>query len=513
MVTPIRILVTLVTSVLLSALLAGLFSPDAFWQAWFPTVLLLSVSIFALEAAWKWAGAGRKLGWMIALAFLTRLLIGAALSQAMPIYGHDEPEQNAGYHFKDAYNRDREAWSLAQSEQPILSSFGQEFASDQYGGLLSISAWIYRYLSPDAHRPYLILILSAFVSALGIPFFWQAVRLRWGLPLANLAAWIVVFYPDSIFFGSSQMREPFLLGLASIAFWGIIAFSHPRRCALIAVALSMAGIALISSRVALAVLAVIAVWFYLEQLAPRSPRWRILGWVVLGIGALGIAFFSWEWFRSSARWDLIVRELHSGWVQKIVREAGQSIRLPFMIGYGLAQPVLPAAIAAPTLPLWKAIIVLRSLGWYLLAPLLIYAFFTVWKAPSVDRRILIWLAALVLAWLVISSARAGGDMTDNPRYRSMFLPWMALLAAWGVRWAWLKRDVWLIRWLVVEGIFLAYFTSWYLSRYYQLWEQIPFWSMVVQIILLSGLVLASGWIIQAITRIRERYVRVDSRRK
>jgi hypothetical protein len=95
----------------------------------------------------------------------------------------------------------------------------------------------------------------------------------------------------------------------------------------------------------------------------------------------------------------------------------------------------------------------------------------------------------------------------------MFLPWMALLAAWGVRWAWLQRDVWLIRWLVVECIFLAYFTSWYLSRYYQLWQQIPFWSMVVQIILLSGLVLVSGRIMQAITRIRERYVRVDSRRK
>jgi hypothetical protein len=511
----IRVQILLISgiSTLIGALLAGVFSPESFWQGWFPAILLLTAAGIVLLFAWRWAGAGRTLAWMIALAFFTRLLIGVTLTLAMPVYGHDEPEQNAGYHFKDAYNRDREAWTLAKSEQPILTSFGQEFNSDQYGGLLSISAMIYRYLSPDMHRPYLILILTAFITALGIPFFWQAVRLRWGLPIANIAAWIVVFYPDGIFFGSSQMREPFLIGLAGIAFWGITAFSHSRRSALLAVGLSMVGIALISSRVALAFMAVLSVWFYLEQLAPRSARWRSLGWVVLGIGALGIAFFSWEWFRASVHWDLVVRELNSGWVQKIIREAGQSIRLPFIIAYGLAQPVLPAAIAAPTLPLWKIIIILRSLGWYLLAPLLIYAFFTVWKAPAIDRRILIWLAALVFAWLVISSARAGGDMTDNPRYRSMFLPWMALLAAWGLRWAWLKRDVWLVRWLVVEGIFLSYFTSWYLSRYYQLWKPIPFWSMVVQIILLSGLVLASGWLMKVFHKVKGRYLQANSHRK
>jgi hypothetical protein len=254
----------------------------------------------------------------------------------------------------------------------------------------------------------------------------------------------------------------------------------------------------------LAILAVLSVWFYLEQLAPRSRGWRILGWAALTVGALGIAYISWEWFRVSTHWDLILQESRSGWIQKIVREAGQSIRLPFMVGYGVAQPVLPAAIAAPTVVIWKIIIILRSLGWYLLAPLLIYSFFTIWKAPRVDRRILIWLAALVFAWLFISSARAGGDMTDNPRYRSMFLPWMALLAAWGIRWAWLKRDAWLIRWLTVEGIFLTYFTAWYLSRYYHLWEQIPFWSMVIQIILLSILVLSSGWLIPAAKRIKRR---------
>jgi hypothetical protein len=492
-----QFLFSFIISILLSTLLTVLFSPGTFWQGWLPAVFLLFVVIFALLSAWRWAGAGRTLAWMISLAFLTRLVVGVTLSLAMPIYGHDEPEQNAGYHFKDAYNRDQEAWALAKSDQPIIASFGQEFTSDQYGGLLSLSAAAYRYLSPDQQRPYLILILSAFVTALGIPFFWQGVRLRWNESLANLAAWVMVFYPDAIFFGSSQMREPFLLGLVSIAFWGVIAYAHARRPALIAFAFSMLGLALISSRVALAAGGVLVVWFYLEQLAPRSRRWQIVGWAALALGAMAILYFSWDWFRSSTQWDLILKEMNSGWVQKIVREAGQFIRLPFMVGYGLAQPVLPAAIAVPAIPLWKIIIVLRALGWYLLAPLLIYAFFTVWKAPSQDRRILIWLAVLVFAWLIISSARAGGDMTDNPRYRSIFLPYMALLAAWGFQWAWMRKDAWLARWLVVEGIFLAYFTAWYISRYYKLWAPIPFWSMVLQIVVLSGLVLGSGYIARA----------------
>ena len=28
--------------------------------------------------------------------------------------------------------------------------------NDQYGGLAFLSGWIYRYLSPDAHRPFLV---------------------------------------------------------------------------------------------------------------------------------------------------------------------------------------------------------------------------------------------------------------------------------------------------------------------------------------------------------------------
>ncbi len=100
----------------------------------------------------------------------------------------------------------------------------------------------------------------------------------------------------------------------------------------------------------------------------------------------------------------------------------------------------------------------------------------------------------MLVWILISSARAGGDQWDNPRYRTIFIPWMALLAGWAIHWALERRDWWLARWLVVEMIFLGYFTNWYFSRYFNLWKRLPFWEMVLWIVIWSAIVLGSGWL-------------------
>jgi hypothetical protein len=138
------------------------------------------------------------------------------------------------------------------------------------------------------------------------------------------------------------------------------------------------------------------------------------------------------------------------------------------VAYGLARPVLPAAVAEPAeSALWKTIAVIRSAGWYALAPFLVYAFFSIWKERDPEkRRRAAWLVLDVVLWLMIASARGGGDATDNPRYRVMFIPWMALLAAWAVDWALAHRDAWLWRWILVEVIFLSFFTNWYFSRYF-----------------------------------------------
>ena len=106
---------------------------------------------------------------MITLAFLLRLAVGIGLNKGLPVYGYGEEAQYHGYVFRDAHERDIAAWNLAKSDEPIWTSFREEVKVDQYGGLLSLSAGVYRYLSPDAHRPYLILILGIFMNALAVP--------------------------------------------------------------------------------------------------------------------------------------------------------------------------------------------------------------------------------------------------------------------------------------------------------------------------------------------------------
>ena len=93
----------------------------------------------------------------------------------LPIYGHADADDRAGYVFTDAHTRDNQAWKLATSEHPIVDAFSKNYASDQYGGLLAFNTLIYRYLSPDAQRPLMLILFSAFFAALGVPFLWKAV--------------------------------------------------------------------------------------------------------------------------------------------------------------------------------------------------------------------------------------------------------------------------------------------------------------------------------------------------
>lgn len=500
-----RIFVSILAALIFGAA-AALFSPGAFLPGWLGISALLAVVFFCLLLTFNWAGASRTLAWMMVLTFFLRVTVGVALMHILPAYGFDTEQQNAGYVFRDAFQRDMRAWEVSQTDEPLWTSFSQEMASDQYGGLLTTSVAIYRVLSPDAHRSVLILILAAFVATLGAAFFHQAVQKRWNSRLANLATWILVLYPDAILFGSSHMREPFVIGFGAMALWAVYAWNRSRRMAIATLVLSALGMLVISSRVAIAVLAMLAVMFFLEHILPRSERTKRLGTVVLIVAALALAFMSWGWLRTSAKHDIRITEISSGWIQKVVEEVGQQYRVPFIITYGLAQPVLPASIADPTLVVWRTIGILRGLGWYALAPFILYAFFTVWKAqPAKERPLLIWLAVMSLLWILVSSARAGGDQWDNPRYRSIFLPFMSILVAWCITWAIEKRDFWLARWLAVEVIFLGFFTNWYISRYYQVWKRLPFWQNVVWIAGLSALVLGSGWLWDFYKWLRDRY--------
>jgi hypothetical protein len=91
--------------------------------------------------------------------------------------------------------------------------------------------------------------------------------------------------------------------------------------------------------------------------------------------------------------------------------------------------------------------------------------------------------------MIIASARAGGDLWDNPRYRTIFLPWLTFITAW----AWKYRGKWLYRLLIMEGIFIAFFTEWYLARYYfGSWLRMPFWHILMWVAFLSALIIVDG---------------------
>src|SRR5687767_2516033 len=122
---------------------------DGNWAGgFFSFTLVFLLSIVLLKIAHGWSGGGKTLGYIIALAFLLRLTVGVTLHLALPLYGHDDEDDRAGYVYTDAHKRDDQAWSLATSERPIIDAFSSKYASDQYGGLLAFNSLIYRYLSP-----------------------------------------------------------------------------------------------------------------------------------------------------------------------------------------------------------------------------------------------------------------------------------------------------------------------------------------------------------------------------
>ena len=413
----------------------------------------------------------------------------------LPQYGYDEPTQNAGYVFYDAAQRDRQAWELAESHQVWEAATGKEFVTDQYGGLLAFSAAAYRVFSPDAQRPLVIVLFAAFAGTIGIPFLYLALRKRFGEHTALLAAWIFALYPQSILLGGSQMREPFLLSLAAIGFWAVTQWAPQKRVipALVFVA-SLAAMAWFSYKIAIPVAGVLVMWFWLEHYANTLPaRWQKISWVILIGAALVFAVYGWQWVAGTSVFDTRMTEYNSGRIQTAIEELGVDLRIPFIVGYGLTQPVLPAALTDPALPIWRITSSLLAAGWYALAPFLIYALIALWREEDATRKKLVaWSALACTVWIIISSARAGGDQWDNPRYRTIFLPWLAFIAAWAWDFARRKKDAWLWRILAVEGIFLAFFISWYLSRYYNLVGRLPLNTMLAIIIGLSLVVLVGG---------------------
>ena len=124
------------------------------------------------------------------------------------------------------------------------------------------------------------------------------------------------------------------------------------------------------------------------------------------------------WFYDAAKWDLYLLTQSSGMVQYLLGVLPKPLHAPFLVGYGIAQPVLPANLFEPTIVISRIIGSLRAIGWYALLPLLLYGLIAAWKSPDPrERRVWLWFGFIIWVWIVLVSIRAGADQWDNPRYR------------------------------------------------------------------------------------------------
>lgn len=485
----------------------------------FTFLLLLSITLLLI--AYRWSGGGRTLGLILLLAFVLRLAAGLGLYWLLPIYGHADADDRFGYVFTDAHIRDTQAWKLADSEDRILDAFSKKYSSDQYGGLLAFNALIYRYLSPDAQRPLMLILFSAFFAALGVPFLWKAVGQVFGERVAHASAWIFALFPESILLGASAMREPYLLTFSAFAFWGFVNLGVRELAPVsgsklsdskkyIWLGLGLLGMLLVSPAVALVTIVIFAGWIFFTN-ENRQISWQavlavgvvfILGLFILSASLNRSGEFDTtsplhvinEWLFSAVKWDAYQLERESGWVQKLFDEMPQWMRLPFIAVYGIFQPVLPATFIKPTVLIWKMIGVLRAAGWYALLPMLILSFGAALRSGSRKmRNVIFWLSLLTWIWILLAALRGGGDLWDNPRYRTILFLWQAVLA--GYVWVWWRetRNPWLTRVAWMEVVFLVIFTHWYGSRYYHWAGQLPFAAMIALIVGLWGLILGIGW--------------------
>jgi hypothetical protein len=501
--------ITLILFVILFAIViaavTSTFSPGAF-NAGFWAALKLSIPGGALMVlAWLRTGRGKLAAAMMLIAFVLRLAAGLATTELLPIYGYtDEPQQKQGYLFDDAYRRDDEAWRIANEEQPsFFEPLGRTYNNDQYGGMTVLGIWIYRYLSPDARRYQLLILLGAFVFAAGTAYLLRALR-DWEYlqepgfeKTAAIATWIYVLYPDSIVYSASPMREPFLMGLLAVAFWALTRLKHNTLRS----GLTLVGIFLVilpfSYFIAGALVAVSMLWFWAEMLIPRSKNWLYGGIGLTAVVLILTFLLALPTIQDFVHYDIHTTEISSGWVEKVVGEIGGQFRSIFLAIYGITQPVLPAILFyQPTTPFWKVTGIFRALGWYLLVPFLFYALFVTLRVQQKPKRNVYIVNALFIAgWIFVSSLRAGGDQWDNPRYRVIFLPWLAFFSAWGICEAKRLKDWWLVRWIAIEVIFVIFFSQWYYSRYSgDAIRRFPFWRTVTYIVICSGAVFLTGLI-------------------
>jgi hypothetical protein len=317
------------------------------------------------------------------------------------------------------------------------------------------------------------------------------------------------------------MREPFLITFITMIIWGFVDwFKNHQRFGWAWLAAGLVGLLLFSPVIALLVLIICAGWFWFLG-DHRRLSWRLAA--VIGIVfVVGIFFISsvlgrstlsasdpysviTTWFYDAAKWDFYLLTQSSGIVQYLLGVLPKPLHIPFLIGYGITQPLLPANLFEPTIWISRVYGSLRSAGWYMLMPLLFYGLNAAWKSPDPrERRVWLWFGFVIWAWIILVSIRAGADQWDNPRYRVITLPWQALFAAYA--WSFWReaRDRWLPRIVALEISFLVVFSLWYLGRYYHVVPKFNFLVYAAFLLVFGAAILVGDVIYERHRRSRSR---------
>jgi hypothetical protein len=458
--------------------------------------------VAALGTVGRQAPAGVLAAVLVALAL--RLIVGCLLLRVLPVLGYPTEPQQAGYVYWDAYKRDTDAWTISRMDDPGPGLAAARSTSDQYLGMVTFSAGLYRAVSPDAHRPLLMVELAALASALGVLFTWAFGRAAFGDRVAALAAWGMALYPESILLGSSQMREPFLIALFAMGFYGYaIERQGQRRSGLVWMAAAVVTALPLSPPFALTLLvALLGAWLW-EGRSRLKRRWLALAavgalalaavllmiraWSSIGdLSGLGVdALVGW-WTHATDAWRMNLLIEGSPIIGFFLKMFPAWAQVPVITGYGLLLPLLPAALADASNPVWWTIAVFRAAGWTVLIPFLIGALLLMLPRRK-WREIEVYLLAIVIISALASAMRASSLQWDNPRYRAVLLFAQVILAAWA--WEETRRSgsPWLRRVALIEAGDLLLILWWYAGRYWGLPKIGLSWTLIGLLVVTIGL--------------------------
>jgi len=470
------------------------------WAAFFVLEVMMAALVWLAFLHLRKEQPPKWLYWLVFGAILLRLVLGVFWFWALPVWGYPNETQQAGYIMYDPYLRDGHAWDLAQSGQSLFEAFRGYSPHDQYGGLLFISAWVYRAAGFSDHIPQLMLVITSTVSGLGVLYVWGFTQRMWGNHAAKWAAVGLALYPEAVLLGSAHMREAFTITLGVVLAFLLVRFWRERKLGDAAVFILLIGLTgaitwayVLQLVFVLVLLSLGMAWDKLSTL--KLSRVQLLGAGAAGALSVAGSVYLWRILEKMGGFQGYLTEAYSGMVQAIFSRTPEFLHTPFLLGYGIVRPLLPAAIISQSDSVfWRVIAIWRALGWSVLLALLVYALFQI-----IRQRVWFRPAGMLffgnLFVMLVAAYRAGGDLWDNPRYRAGFAAFQLALAAWSLHQQRKQQDPWLRRVVTLVLIQVFWLMIWYLARNTAVpWPVGKAMNMVGLGFVVSGLYLLWEWV-------------------